>query len=337
MADAAIERYIHDDATGAASAAHGNVILDFVDPDGEGQAAMELTARYLYGAAVDQILAKEDLAESLSDPERVLWHLADHLGTTRDLVDHEGTLVEHYEYDSFGNLVSGDTSLTRYLFTGREWDADIGLQYSRARWYDPSVGRWISEDPIGFAAGDMNLARYVFNSPINLVDPSGHEGEIHMSFTVNDNGRQRTMYSKRSANPWAMMRTGDYTISSAADTGNTSIEYPSNPYKLGRCLFGWPARAEFLKGLFTRENANRFHSTCGGRLLGVIRLPKPFTRGTPGVTFAERKATMATDALRPLASQPLQDFNAALDHGILGGIGDAKMRVVLAENLAGND
>jgi hypothetical protein len=57
--------------------------LDFVDPDGEGQAEMELTARYLYGAAVDQILAKEDLAESLSDPERVLWHLADHMGTTR--------------------------------------------------------------------------------------------------------------------------------------------------------------------------------------------------------------------------------------------------------------
>jgi RHS repeat-associated protein len=78
---------------------------------------------------------------------------------------------------------------------------DLELQYSRARWYDPSVKRWISEDPIGFAAGDMNLARYVVDSPINLVAPSGHEGEIHMSFTVNDNGRQRTMHSKRSANP----------------------------------------------------------------------------------------------------------------------------------------
>jgi hypothetical protein len=59
---------------------------------------------------------QEDLAESLSDPERVLWHLADHLGTTRDLVDHAGALVEHYEYDSLGTPVSGDSLLTRYLF-----------------------------------------------------------------------------------------------------------------------------------------------------------------------------------------------------------------------------
>ena len=48
-----------------------------------------------------------------------------------------------------------------------------GLLYYRARWYDPSQGRFISEDPIGFRGGDTNLYAYTFNDPINLTDPSG--------------------------------------------------------------------------------------------------------------------------------------------------------------------
>ncbi|MHC1727321.1 MAG: RHS repeat-associated core domain-containing protein [Syntrophobacteraceae bacterium] len=48
-----------------------------------------------------------------------------------------------------------------------------GLYYMRARYYDPGVGRFISEDPIGFAGGDVNLYGYVANDPINAIDPFG--------------------------------------------------------------------------------------------------------------------------------------------------------------------
>ncbi len=48
-----------------------------------------------------------------------------------------------------------------------------GLQYNRARYYDPTTGRWTSEDPLGLAAGDDNLYRYVNNDPTNASDPSG--------------------------------------------------------------------------------------------------------------------------------------------------------------------
>ena len=65
------------------------------------------------------------------------------------------------------------------LYTGREFDAEIGLQYNRARYYDAKVGRWISEDPIGFAAGDYNVNRYVGNSPTNATDPTGLRAEWH--------------------------------------------------------------------------------------------------------------------------------------------------------------
>ena len=60
-----------------------------------------------------------------------------------------------------------------YAYTGREWDPDADLYYYRARWYDAKVGRFISEDPLGFAAGDPNVSRYVGNEPSNSVDPSG--------------------------------------------------------------------------------------------------------------------------------------------------------------------
>jgi RHS repeat-associated protein len=129
--------------------------------------------RYLYGNAVDQILAQENVTENITSADRVLWHLVDNLGTVRDLIDNSATLDEHYEYDSYGEVQSGDTSVTRYLFTSRELDDDVDLQYNRARWYDPEVGRWIGEDPIGFEAGDANLSRYVTNSPVVAIDPAG--------------------------------------------------------------------------------------------------------------------------------------------------------------------
>jgi RHS repeat-associated protein len=62
---------------------------------------------------------------------------------------------------------------TAFAFTGRQFDQATGLQNNLNRWYDPSIGRWISEDPIGFEAGDANLYRYVGNSSTNSIDPSG--------------------------------------------------------------------------------------------------------------------------------------------------------------------
>ena len=59
-----------------------------------------------------------------------------------------------------------------FQYTGREFDAETGLRYYRARYYEPGIGRFISEDPLGFSAG-INFYEYVFNAPTNLIDPSG--------------------------------------------------------------------------------------------------------------------------------------------------------------------
>jgi RHS repeat-associated protein len=76
--------------------------------------------------------------------------------------------------DSFGNHIA--STRTRYTYTGRERDPDSGLMYNRARFYDPQLGRFTSDDPIGFGGGDINLYGYVWQSPLRLRDPLGLDG-----------------------------------------------------------------------------------------------------------------------------------------------------------------
>ncbi len=66
-----------------------------------------------------------------------------------------------------------ETIFQPYAYTARELDSESGLYYYRARFYDPQTGRFLSEDSLRFDAGDQNLYRYVFNNPVNLVDPNG--------------------------------------------------------------------------------------------------------------------------------------------------------------------
>jgi RHS repeat-associated protein len=99
--------------------------------------------------------------------------LTDNQGTVRDIVNNDGGLVEHYRYSAYGTLLEGNTSFTRYQYTGRELDPTTGLQYNGHRWYSGIIGRWLSEDPIGFSGGDTNLYRYVGNGPTNATDPNG--------------------------------------------------------------------------------------------------------------------------------------------------------------------
>lgn len=83
------------------------------------------------------------------------YYLSDHLGSTTALADSVGTITSQNSYDAFGNPTNMDFP-TRYQFTGRELDS-FRLYYYRARWYDSDLGRFVSEDPIGFAGGDINL------------------------------------------------------------------------------------------------------------------------------------------------------------------------------------
>src|SRR5690606_27852821 len=127
----------------------------------------------LHGPAVDQLFSDESAVDGL------LWSLADRQGTVTDWLEYDDvsdqtTVYDHVEYDSFGNKVSQTNSghtITLGGYTGRWHDPETGLTNHRARW--TQNGRWLSEDPIGFDGGDVNLRRYVGNSPTSATDPSG--------------------------------------------------------------------------------------------------------------------------------------------------------------------
>jgi RHS repeat-associated protein len=136
------------------------------------------TLKYVHGPAIDEPLAVDDGA-SLS------YVHADGLGCVVRMTSAAGAVTQTRQYDAWGNLETGATE-PGYAFTGREWDPETGLHYYRARYFDPAVGRFISEDPLspaylarvgglttGRLATDASSYVYAGNRPTTYTDPLG--------------------------------------------------------------------------------------------------------------------------------------------------------------------
>jgi len=125
------------------------IVMDFRRTGSGLVETSDLEWRYLWGPAVDQILAEENV-DNGSD-ETVQWTLTDHLNTVRDIAKYSSgsdmtTVVHHLIYDAFGKVTAETNPAvdSLFLFTARPFDPDTGLQNNLNRWYDPSVGRWLS-------------------------------------------------------------------------------------------------------------------------------------------------------------------------------------------------
>ena len=99
----------------------------------------------------------------------------DQLGTPRVVCDANGELVKVLEYDSFGQVMadSNPEFELHISFAGGLIDGETELVRFGFRDYDAVAGKWTAKDPIGFAGGDGNLYGYVWNEPVNLLDPLG--------------------------------------------------------------------------------------------------------------------------------------------------------------------
>ncbi|MBO1350517.1 MAG: RHS repeat-associated core domain-containing protein [Hormoscilla sp. GUM202] len=122
------------------------------------------SVQYIYGMGGLLALVKDG---------KVYTILKDHLGSTRVVVDEAGTVVTAFDYLPFGELMGtayGNPDIISYRYTGQEFDAELGLYNYRARFYDPSLGRFYATDPKAqFASPYL----YAGNNPIMLVDPNG--------------------------------------------------------------------------------------------------------------------------------------------------------------------
>jgi RHS repeat-associated protein len=134
--------------------------------------------RYLDGLAVDQIFGQTSSSGSTE------WYLTDQLGSVVAIAS-TSAVLDQITYDPFGNIVTqtNDTDAVRFGFAGMEFDSVTGLYYDHARYYDAAIGRFTSQDPKSFSAGDTNLYRYVGNDPAGADDPNGMQDlQISNSF-----------------------------------------------------------------------------------------------------------------------------------------------------------
>ena len=143
-----------------------NYLFDKVNPILELDSTGAPVTRFIQGGGVDEPLAQMRGASAT-------FYEQDGLRSVTSVTDLTPAIRNSYIYDAFGNptvLSNGGTNPFEY--TGREYDAETGLQYYRARYYDSIRGHFISEDRLAFRSG-INFYRYVYNSPLNYTDPSG--------------------------------------------------------------------------------------------------------------------------------------------------------------------
>ena len=118
----------------------------------------------------------EGLISQLRGGVKHYYH-TDGQGSTRNLTDSNGIQSDNYTYDAFGNILqSNGTTPNSYLFAGQQFDAMSQLYYLRARYYQPSSGRFLALDPVpGEMSTPVTLNKYVYaaNDPVNKCDPSG--------------------------------------------------------------------------------------------------------------------------------------------------------------------
>jgi RHS repeat-associated protein len=209
-------------------------LLEEIDMNGN------VLARYNGGLWIDESLS--ELRTGTSS-----YYQQDGVGSMTSLSNSAGTLANTYSYDSFGKLTNSSGTLANsFQFTGREFDAETSLRYYRFRYFDPIIGRFISEDPIGFDGG-INFYRYVQNNPALLVDPFGLSSmtfdRTNGSLTLYDrNGHVVAVCTaannttRRSKGPWP---NGTYPFS----YHNNHSPDPNGPYgSYGIDIFDVPGR-----------------------------------------------------------------------------------------------
>jgi len=215
-----------------------------------------ITTRYTYDNAGRMIL-EEDGTQSVKyiwDGNRLLakkdntgqeyYYLYNGHGDVVQITDRAGNIVNSYEYDEWGNNTSQNETIENEIkYAGQIYDSETGLYYLRARYYDPTTGRFISQDSNEGSIVNplsLNLYTYCYNNPVNYVDPSGYyiESILDVAFFTYD----ISMIVQNPTNPvnWAALVADGVCIVLPVATGGgpliRTIAHVDDIVKAGRSL-----------------------------------------------------------------------------------------------------
>ena len=185
MRDGTITKYIYDAA--------GNLLA-------EAGPSNTITRYYIYG---------QGLMAMVTPTDELYGYNFDAIGSTIAMTDDSGQIVNAYAYTPFGRITNKQETIAQpFTFVGQHgvMTEPNGFYYMRARYYDPQTGRFISQDPLGFDGGDVNLYIYAANNPVLLIDPNGLW--ITTVIGAASGGLSGLMSGLQSGNVWAGVAGG---------------------------------------------------------------------------------------------------------------------------------
>jgi RHS repeat-associated protein len=151
-------------------------LVDDLNPTGYAQVVEESTngsvqRSYSYG------LQRIDVIQLVNNTSTLSFYGYDGFGNVRQLTNSAGAVTDTYEYDAFGTLLNKTgTTPNNYLYRGEQWDSVLNLYYLRARYYNPTTGRFLSRDPEnGKTIEPKTLHKYLYadGDPTDKQDPTG--------------------------------------------------------------------------------------------------------------------------------------------------------------------
>ena len=143
-----------------------------------GDATTTPTFRYVYASYIDEPVVRKGPTSTST----VHFYHRNHQYSVTAVTTSAGSIAERYAYTAYGqptildasaSVLSSSAINNRYTYTGREWDATLGLHHFRARWMSPSAGRFLTRDPMGFDGGSLNIQEYCHSKPFIYIDPTG--------------------------------------------------------------------------------------------------------------------------------------------------------------------